>query len=103
MLAIRQVPAGAVYDTISRKGPLTLRLLTPADYDKPDDFFDAEIVEGRARFMSAENNFLQKRNGLGERGDALRFRTSLVTLLKHRPELEHANDPASTTPSATAR
>lgn len=103
MLNIRQVPAGAVYDTNSRKGPLTLRLVTPANYDDPDNSFDAEIVEGKARFMSSENNFLQKNEGLGTRGDVLRFRTSLVTLLKHRPELEHANDPARTKPSPTAR
>lgn len=85
------IEAGRVYDTNGRKGPLTVRVLTTFD-NAEDTFFDAEIIEGKVRYLSVGNNLEQKATGMGTAGDVIRMRTTLTTLLKRRRELE-ADDP----------
>lgn len=81
------VKAGSVYDTDGRKGKLTLRLLEDVDYSK-DTFFEAEIVDGFARFASGDNRVRQRVEGLGAPGTGLSFRTTLTHLVKRRKNLE---------------
>lgn len=65
----------------SRKGALTVRFMNDADMSK-DGFFDAEIVEGTAHFMSMDYRAAQQVNGLGTAGTIMPFRTSLTTLIE---------------------
>lgn len=81
------VKKGAVYDVDCRKGALTIRLLEDVDLAQ-DDFFQAEIVEGVARFASNENRLEQLATGMGTPGWELSFRTTLTHFKKRRPELE---------------
>lgn len=61
----------------SRKGSLTVLLL-----NDPGEWFDAEIVSGRARFVSAENTAAQRDYGMGAAGDTLTMRTSFVQFIE---------------------
>lgn len=82
------VKAGSVYETDSRKGKLTLRLLTDVDL-REDAFFDAEIIEGRAGFASISGRAAQRAEGLGTTGTVLSFRTTLTHFTKRRRDLEN--------------
>lgn len=81
------VTRGSVYEIDGRRGKLTIRLLEDVDYSK-DTFYEAEIVEGTARFASNHYKAMQQVDGLGEPGSTLSFRTTLHHLVKRRPDLE---------------
>lgn len=81
------VKKGSVYETEGRKGRLILRLLEDVDISE-DTFFNAEIVEGTARFISMSYKAAQAVDGLGTKGTAMPFRTSLTRLVKRREDLE---------------
>lgn len=81
------VKAGSIYDSESRKGSLTIQFLE--DVDMHDDtFFQARIIEGRARYLSEGNRAAQMAYGMGTEGDAISFRTTLCHLKKRRKDLE---------------
>lgn len=63
-----------------RKGPLTVRLLE--DPATADTFFEAEIIEGRARYASGMCQHAQAMNGLGTPGDTITMRTTLVKFVE---------------------
>jgi len=73
--------AGETWRTNSRKGPLTVRFLGDVNVET-DAWVQAEIVSGKARYMSEENRFLQRAYGQGTEGDTLTMRTSLLTLIE---------------------
>jgi hypothetical protein len=79
--------AGTIWDTQSRKGRLTVELAEDVDMSV-DDFFDATIIDGRAKYLSTENRMAQRANGMGTKGDVISMRTILTTFIKHRPDLE---------------
>ena len=72
--------ANEIWKTNSRKGILTVRFLGDVD-TTVDGWVDAEIVDGKARYMSSENRFAQREFGQGTPGDTLTMRTSLLTLI----------------------
>ena|ERR1041385_6237897 len=74
-----KVKCGEVWKTSGRKGNLTLRMLEDVDFQE-DTFFQAEIVEGRARFASSAYRVAQALEGVGTPGTGLTFRTTLTTL-----------------------
>lgn len=78
---------GQVWETYSRKGLLTVELLEDVDMAE-DGFFAVTIIEGRAKYLSMENNLRQKYDGLGTRGDTINMRTILTTFKKRREDLE---------------
>lgn len=61
----------------SRKGDLVLRIAS----DPKHEWMDAEIVEGKVRFMSQSNRDAQRLGGLGTPGEPLRVRSSFMTFL----------------------
>lgn len=73
--------SGEVWKTNSRKGPLTVRFLGDVDCST-DGWVDAEIIDGRARYMSLENRAEQRASGMGTPGDVLTMRTTLLTLIE---------------------
>lgn len=83
------VKAGAIYDTESRKGKLTIQLIEDVDLHE-DTFFQARIIEGTARYLSEMNRAAQKAFGQGTQGDIISFRTSLCHFRKRRKDLEDA-------------
>lgn len=78
---------GEIWEVTGRKGPLTIQLCENVDMSG-DDFFEATIIEGKARYVSASNNAEQKLNGLGTKGDTISFRTTLTRFFKRREDLE---------------
>lgn len=78
---------GQVWETDSRKGILTVRLLEKVNTHK-DDFFQAEVLVGKARYMSDAYRLEQMDSGMGMEGSIIPFRTSLVGFRKRFKELE---------------
>lgn len=76
------IKRGEVWKTDSRKGPLTIRVLEDIPDQQSDDFFDAEIVEGRAKFMSQAFNDAQRIEGYGVAGSVVSFRASLTDFIE---------------------
>jgi hypothetical protein len=73
--------SGETWKTDSRKGSLTVRFLDNVDTTK-DDWVDAVIVSGKARYMSEFNRELQASVGIGTQGTTITMRTSLLTLIE---------------------
>lgn len=76
------IKRGEVWKTDSRKGPLTIRVLEDIPDRSSDDFFDAEIVEGRAKFLSKTFNKAQRTEGYGVAGSVISFRASLTDFIE---------------------
>lgn len=76
------VKAGEVWKTESRKGTLTIRVLEDIDDQHKDGFFDAEIIEGKAHFISQSFNDAQRFEGYGVTGSVISFRTTLTNFLE---------------------
>jgi hypothetical protein len=72
---------GEIWKTDGRKGPLTLKLMQDVDTDE-DGFFNAQILEGTARFISEAYQDAQRNIGLGMVGSSLLFRTTLTTFVE---------------------
>lgn len=76
----KQIKAGEAWEVDGRKGPLIIRPLVDVNEDV-DAFFEAEIVEGKARFMSRSYNEAQREDGLGTTGTIMSFRTGLCRFI----------------------
>lgn len=76
-----KIKKGEIWNTSGRKGVLTVKVLKDID-TKIDDFFPAEIVEGKASYVSIESNLIQKLEGVGEQGGVIMLRTTLTSFLK---------------------
>lgn len=61
--------------THCRKGDLTLKFT-----DVDNEWATAEIIVGRVRYASRDNQLAQKLDGLGTRGDIITMRISFLTL-----------------------
>jgi len=59
-----------------RKGRFILKVLADTDLGQ-DGFFEAEIVDGKAKFISVDAQLAQKYDGLGTPGTVMSFRTTL--------------------------
>jgi hypothetical protein len=71
--------AGEVWEIVhQRKGPCTAKLLT----DPAEEWIDVEIIAGKLRYASAENNLYQAMGERGVPGLAERLRTSFVTFVR---------------------
>lgn len=81
--------AGEVWKTNSRKGPLTVRFLSDVDCST-DGWVEAEIINGKARYWSQENQLNQRLIGQGTPGDTITMRTTLLTLLERVTEAQEA-------------
>lgn len=82
-----KIKAGSCFDTQSRKGALTVRFLS--DFTPGADVFvEAEILDGRARYMSEAYQIAQDEVGMGTQGDIIPMRASLLTLVRRRNDLE---------------
>lgn len=75
------VKQGEVWKTASRKGALTIRVLEDVDQSE-DTFFSAEVVHGRARFLSEAYTTAQRFEGYGCAGSVMSFRTTLTTFIE---------------------
>lgn len=86
-LVIETKKAGEVWETNSRKGRLIVKLLEDVSPQK-DVFFRAEVVSGKAKFISEAYLNEQAETGHGLEGSEIGMRTSLVEWVKRFPELE---------------
>lgn len=77
-----KVHKGEVWKVDGRLGKMTIRINEDVEFRR-DVFFDAEIIEGRAQFISAENRLAQRLSDYGMPGTVMAFRTSLTRLVEH--------------------
>lgn len=79
--------AGEVWETESRKGRLLVKLREDADLNK-DHFFTVVVMSGKASYASEAYQIHQAETGMGMEGSEIRMRTSLVTWIRRRNDLE---------------
>lgn len=85
---VTRLDAGEVWATVGRRGPLTIRLMERVVDYREDVSFRAEILAGKAKYVSDEYNMNQRAYGLGTVGSIISFRTTLTHLSKRRFDLE---------------